>query len=164
MNWENALGGAIEVSIAIAGFAGIVAAFNRRSEGAWAATDQMLLEMLLASSVAACAFAFLPFVLLDALDDHAAWRIGSGLQVLWLIGITVFRTRQSRRTGAEYFKSARFAAPLGLPAMLLLIGNATMWGTSWPYVVGVLFLIAVGFSAFITLLLGVSGSKVSANE
>ena len=156
MNWENALAGGIEVSIVIAGFAGVVAAFNRRADGSWTATDQLLLEMLLTASAISCAFSFLPFVLLDVMDESLAWRTGSALQVMWIIGIAAFRAKQARRKGADYIGAAsiRFMAPITLSAMVLLIANTAIWGEAWPYVVGLLALIATGFNAFVRLLLG----------
>ncbi len=156
MNWESALAGGIEVSIAIAGFAGVVAAFNRREDGTWTATDQLLLEMLLTGSAISCAFSFLPFVLLDVLDENVAWRTGSALQVFWIFGISIFRSRQARRKGADYVGSAsvRFMAPVMLVALVLLTANIAIWGAAWPYVVGVLALITTGFNAFVRLLLG----------
>ena len=114
MNWPNALNGCIEVSIVIAGFAGVVAAFNRRADGTWTATDQLLLEMLLTASAISCTFSFLPFVLLDVMDESLAWRTGSALQISWIFGIAVFRSRQARRKGADYIAAAspRFTGPI----------------------------------------------------
>jgi hypothetical protein len=166
MNWESALAGGIEVSIAIAGFAGVVAAVNRREDGTWTATDQLLLEMLLTGSAISCAFSFLPFVLLDVLDENVAWRTGSALQVLWIFGISIFRSRQARRMGADYVGSASvgFMAPVMLVALVVLTANIAIWGAAWPYVIGVLALITTGFNAFVRLLLGTRSSRELAGD
>ena len=58
MYWNEALGAAIEVAIAIAGFSGIVAAVGRRGAGDWTSIDQLRLRVLLTASGSAGAFAF----------------------------------------------------------------------------------------------------------
>lgn len=45
--WNDALSAAIEVAIAMVGFSGIVAAFSRRSPGAWTTADQLRMQILL---------------------------------------------------------------------------------------------------------------------
>ncbi len=157
LHWDTALSAAIEVSIAIAGFSGIVAAVGHRSDGRWNANDQLRLQVLLTASGAAGTFAFLPFVLLDAaLDPKLVWRIGSGAQFVWIVGVATFRIRQANQMGAVFFDivSSRILAPVQLVMLSLLAMNTVWLGASWPYLAGVLGQLAVAFFAFVRLLLG----------
>ena len=77
VQWESALGSAIEVAIAIAGFSGIVAAVGRRAAGSWTDSDQLNLRILLTASGATIFFAFLPFLLIGPLDPPVAWRFAN---------------------------------------------------------------------------------------
>ena len=92
------------------------------------------------------------------MDESLAWRTGSALQVIWIVGIAIFRARQARQKGADYIGAAsiRFMAPISLSAIVLLVANIAIWGEAWPYVVGLLALIATGFNAFVRLLMGTS--------
>ena len=153
MYWDGALGAAIEVAIAIAGFSGIVAALGRRSPGGWTATDQLQLQALLTASATAGLFAFLPFVLHEATgDSHTTWRAGSAAQAVWFLWIMVYRLRQASRVGAE-IRGFRVLIPLTVLTLAAQVFNAALLAQSWLYVVGVIFQLSVGFSAFATLLL-----------
>ena len=66
MSTESFLSSIIEISIAIAGFAGIVAAIRHRDIASWAQAEQILLRMLLTASGMKISFALLPAVLSEA--------------------------------------------------------------------------------------------------
>ncbi len=165
MHWESALGAAIEVAIAIAGFSGIVAAVSRRNPGGWTTVDQLRLRILLTSSGVAGLFSFLPFVLFEAsLSPTLAWRIGSAVQALWLLGIMGYRLKQASLMGASEAVRGRGNIVLILSVVVLCsqIINAAFLGLSWIYIVGVVFQLVVGFSIFATLLLGSSRDDATA--
>lgn len=125
-------------------------------DGPVCCTKQTNAMALLTASSAAMVFAFLPFVVMDArLDPELAWRIGSGMQVVWFMGIPVFRFRQARRLGASFaeFFNLGMVVSLVLAIVTLLI-NAAILGAAWPYVVGVLIQLTTAFGMFVRLLLG----------
>lgn len=101
MLWQSALESAIQVAIAIVGFSGIVAAVGRRGAGHWTPADQLLLRILLTSAGVGLVFAFLPFVLVDAIEPDLAWRVASGLVAVWTICITVYRRLQAASVPAS---------------------------------------------------------------
>jgi hypothetical protein len=87
----QSLTGVAEVAIALAGFSGVVVVF-RRSGDPWLPEDRFRLTMLILSSLATAAFAFLPLVLWEiAGTEHQVWRASSALWSIygiWLIGWT----------------------------------------------------------------------------
>ena len=159
MHWSEALGAAIEVAIAIAGFSGIVAAVGRRGAGDWTPIDQLRLRVLLTASGSAGAFAFVPFIILDTgLDAHLFWRLGTGVQIAWLIAIPRYRQRQASQVGANWIGGVMpFSYPIFLaiyvPTLGILVLNTAVLGTPAPYVLGIFLQLVTAFSTFVRLLL-----------
>jgi hypothetical protein len=154
MNWESGLGSAIEVAIGLAGFSGIIAAVGRRGAGSWTAADQILLRILLTASGAALVWAFLPFVVLDAIDPPAFWRIGSGAIAGWYISVGVYRMRQASRVPTEALtRPPPLLIFLHASVIVALLANAFHLATPSLYVLGVLWELVLAFLAFVTLLL-----------
>jgi hypothetical protein len=149
--WETALGSAIEVAIALAGFSGIVAAVGRRGAGHWEAPEQLLLRILLTASGAALVFAFLPFLLFESFGSSLTWRVGSGLQASYFIVITARRYRQSSSLGAPVLTSRGIGVQAAVIA--LLVANAAWISSSSVYVFGVLWTLFTAFITFVRLLL-----------
>ncbi len=154
--WESALSSAIEVSIAIAGFSGIIAVFGRRNVEGWGIEEKLRMQILLTASAAAGLFSFLPFVLFEGgLEAEASWRIGSGTQCIWLLGISIYRSRQASIAGASSVVGiGNFMFPIFITNLLGQLVNTAIVAEAWLYLVGVLFQVTVGFTAFTTLLLG----------
>ncbi len=87
-NPEAVLTSAIEVSVALTGFSGLVVALASRRT----AVTATLVSMLIVASIAAVMFSFLPLLLANAgLADPLIWRISSSLVVVYLIAIFVYR-------------------------------------------------------------------------
>lgn len=152
MAWESALGSAIEVAIAIAGFSGIVAAVGQRGAGHWNEADQLRLRILLTASGAGMGFAFLPFLLVDLIDPSLVWRIASGLLAVSLAGISILRLRQASATGISVaigFHPSRVMLQIAVISMLL--ANALWFASSSVYVLGVLWNLFIAFMTFVTL-------------
>jgi len=155
MVWESALGSVIEVAISLAGFSGIVAAVGRRGAGHWSKGDQLLLRILLTSSGAVLLFAFLPFTMIDAIDPSTVWRILSGLLATWLLGIGVYRSRQGSAAGIRGrfgLRNPYYLIPT-IAVVFMLSLNALWLGSSSLYIVGLLWITAIPFWTFVSLLL-----------
>jgi hypothetical protein len=155
MTWESALGSAIEVAIAIAGFSGILAAVGCRGAGHWTEADQLRLRILLTSTGIALVFAFLPFLLIDLIDPSLVWRVGSALQVVWTVGILIYRARQvsiAPLAGAA-IRPGPGRLILQIAVSSMLIANAVWFASSSVYVLGVLSGLVVAFMTFVDLLL-----------
>ena len=79
MGHEDLLIGIAEVSIALTGFAGIVAVFGRRTTGPWPLADQYLLRSLIENGLLVVLAALLPFAVLQHTQDPTVvWRVSSG--------------------------------------------------------------------------------------
>lgn len=165
MPWDSALGSIIEVAIALAGFAGIVAAVGRRGAGQWSAADQLLLRVLLLSSGAAIIFAFLPFILVELLEPATLWRVLSSLLALWLTVVAILRTRQSRSHGITQVLDLRlkYFIGCGLAVIVVLVTNVVWLGSASLYLVGLLWQVTISFVSFVTLLLNAWRDEPTAN-
>jgi hypothetical protein len=154
--WESALSSSIEVAIAIAGFSGIIAVFGRKPGESWPVEDILQLQMLLTASAVAGLFSFLPFVLVETqIEDQLVWKAGSGLQILWLVTISIFRLRQVTIAGASAAVGmTKVLVPFFVITLILQIANVSIYASAWVYVLGVIFQLSVGFAAFVTLILG----------
>jgi hypothetical protein len=155
MAWESALGSVIEVAISIVGFSGIVAAVGRRGAGHWSPLDQLRLRILLTAGGAALAFAFLPFTMIDELDETLVWRVCSGLWVVYMFGISLYRIREASRMGM--IKTVGYHSPSFLISqfvvIVMIVANTLWFALSSLYVLAVLWNITLAFMTFVTLLL-----------
>lgn len=86
LDYPETLVGIAEISVALAGFTGVVTAFRSASHGSWHPGDRLRLYFLLESSLAAAGFSVLTLVLLHLLPDSAstAWVIASALWALFM--------------------------------------------------------------------------------
>jgi hypothetical protein len=83
-----------EISVALAGFAGLIVAISRRRGGSADETrlNLQLLKNVLGASFLAAAFSLLPVALLSMeVDSEAAWRGSAGLLAVAL-PLYMFRT------------------------------------------------------------------------
>lgn len=156
MSAESVLSSAIEVAIGIAGFAGIVAAIRQRDPSLWGPVHRLQLQMLLGASAAAILFGFLPGVLRESsLEPPVLWRVGSGLQSVWIAGIALFRTRQARSYSVSAVSDvAGWPTSLWMSSIGALQLLNLVLGEAWPYLVGVIGILVNGFVFFLRLLLG----------
>ena len=153
MSAESFLSAVVEIAIAIAGFAGIVAAIRHRDIDRWALEEQILLRMLFTASGAAICFALLPAVLSEAgLPGPTIWRAGSISLLLFLFAIGAGRTRQFRKAGLVP-KLPR-AMPVWVICSALLQALNIHLEASWPYLVGTFLIVLNGFTFFLMLLFG----------
>ena len=152
---ESVLSSAIEVAIGIAGFAGIAAAIRQRDVAAWEPRHRLLLQMLFGASAAAIVLGFLPALLAEAsVEPPTLWRIGSATVLVWVLGIGVFRIRQARSHEVSALRDLA-GWPTTVVSFLvtaLQVLNLVL-AVPWPYLVGVIGILANGFIFFLRLLL-----------
>jgi len=97
---ESFLSSAVEAAVAMAGFAGIVAAIRNREISRWPHEQRILLRMLLIASAMSVTFAMLPAVLAEARQpEPSLWRASSLALLVWQAAIAVHRQRQFRSGG-----------------------------------------------------------------
>lgn len=97
MEGEGILQTFAEVSVAFAGFTGVVAVFAHRGKQGWARAKVAQFRTMLTASLATVIFSLLPFFLHHAgLTDHLLWRTSSGLLAVYLCWAAVGDTRHRR--------------------------------------------------------------------
>lgn len=147
-----------EVSVALAGFSGIVIAIIRRGPGALRPLQQRRLVNLFLASGSVLFFAIVGVSLLnvDALDHGYLWRAGSAATFVagtcWL-AVDLRRVRALEPGDREtingfVFYSFTVAATLSI---ILQVINAVALGAAWPFFLGLAFIIAFAFQQFILL-------------
>ena len=143
-----------EVSVALAGFSGIAAAFGRRQQRTWSDDERAKLANLLNHSGIALFASLVPLIFGSQADgfDRSLWMICSLLWVffasfgLWFSIRTLLRAR--REGGVETF-------PLSLVGFMALwifqVANALIWQLAWPYFLALTGNLAFAFVQFMSL-------------
>ncbi len=171
MEGADALGLIAEVGIAIAGFAGVIAAL-RAPGGRMEPYSVFRIGWLLCLSGSAVLLALLPFAFHQAgCSDVAIWRLSSGVSlvppVLLMVGPFTFAARLTPPREAEaYAPGVRVMVPI-LYAVLfanvvLQAVNVAWIGQLWPFYVGLLATMAVSLLTFGWVLFAPSRVEVQA--
>ena len=146
-----------EVSIALAGFSGIVIAFGRRSQRALTPLEVRRLTNLFACAGGVLLMSIVDISLLHAMVDRDLfWSIISGVLLVlgstWLVYDWV---RIGRLDAAEREQVSRYILyPFNAAAVLLLmlqILNVAVLNQSWPYFLALAYAIAFALQQFILL-------------
>jgi len=141
----------IELSIAIAGFSGIAAAIQGRSERN--PQVRIFLTSLLWSTFNSAAICVLSMVLLASpLNDDSAWAATSFSHAIVLIAVLVVRSMQRRR--GEYTRTRALYLARGILYGLvpIQIANALFLAEPWIAVSALAFYSFFGFGFFVLLL------------
>ena len=86
MDFSEVLVGLAEISVALAGFTGVVVVFGSGSSGRWLPGDRLRMGFLLEASLTAGGFALLALVLYSSLQSAGnAWALVSGLWALYMV-------------------------------------------------------------------------------
>jgi hypothetical protein len=159
-----------EVSVAFAGFAGIVAVFRQRDLVEWPPLDATRFRFMVECSLTTILFALLPFVFhhLGA-SPTATWSACSGLMAATFAGVFViasFRMRRLRSQGSGPSPALlRFVQAVTLLTLALLVLNALSIGFTaefGPYLAALAWVLAVsGLNFFRLLLFEVGGNRSS---
>jgi hypothetical protein len=150
-----------QISLAIAGFAGIVAAYRNESVHKWGEVERLWLRLLLLNSILPFTFSLVGiFVLAADPLPVAKWRWLSGFAAICLLlyAVTIVRKLTElapgalRAAGSSSFAS--YALVLILVAVCLLqIWNAALGSAFWPFFAAILALIIGAVFQFVRLVL-----------
>lgn len=153
MNSASFLAAVIDIALAIAGFAGIVAAVRQRRIAHWPKEQLILLQILFTASAAAIVLSLMPSFLVEAgASTVNVWKISSGALACWIAGALYFRLRQSKAIGIPMQIPVHVRA-LGIPSVFLQIYNIAVLGQAWPFLFGLMAILMNGFSVFLILVL-----------
>jgi len=160
MEPSEALSTAAQVAVALAGFAGVVVVFRRKSVHDWSTLDKFRLQLLLANSVlplGLCMIALLLLTIEPALTGVWSWCSGVAFVVFVPFAITTMMA--SRRFGLKRLQGAPanfifylFAA-LGTAATLLQLYNAALLGAFWPFFAGITLQLVAAMFQFARMIL-----------
>lgn len=120
------LGAAAQVSVTLAGFAGVVVVFGRRAVHEWSGVDRFRLRLLLTTSAQALAYCMVGLLLLaTSLEAHAVWVWSSALAIVLYVPTTVIGLQSFRQLLPGELEAAGASRPLfyGI-SILSLVGGA----------------------------------------
>ena len=151
MEPTTALGVSAQIAVAIAGFAGVIAAFRKDPVHDWGLVEKFWLRLLLLNSIMPLAFSMVGLFLLSVTYDSATtWRWCSGFATLFLVPFAImiiktvvgFAPGQLEAAGGTRITSYALVTILTAVCLLQLCNLATL-GAFWPF-----------FGAIVALLLG----------
>ena len=153
-----------EVSVALAGFSGIVIAFGRRTPGGLTRLEiRRLSNLFILSGVALfVSLAGISLLHLELADPSLLWRSGSAVLFVfatpWLLWdvVRVRRLEKSERAGVNPFVIVTFNF-LAVMMLLLQFANWFSIAKPWPLFLGLVLIIVGAFQQFILLVgMGIS--------
>jgi hypothetical protein len=165
----DALGLIAEVGIAIAGFAGVVAAL-RAPAGRIRPYAAFRIGVLLALSASAVLLSMLPSTLHFAgVSSHGIWAVSSSVMVLLIVAIFLFALRATsrlQRAGEEGPPGLRLFGPFILATYVSIIGlqiaNVAFQQQLWPFHLGLLLMTALSLVVFAYILFAPTRGEVQA--
>ena len=154
MQYDDTLATIAEVSVALAGFTGVVAVLGRRSSGGWSREELLQLRALVETSLTAFFVSFVPGIVNSTVDTEVAvWRWSNGaLAIAHLANLASFFLRTTR--GATPTADQRISGAFGAVFVLLHLA-AALGLVTWAaplFVVGLLGLLFVAAQNFVLLL------------
>ena len=153
-----------EVSIALAGFSGVVAVFGRRDPDSWSLADRLRFFSLVHTSLSSLLLCILPFGLLALnVAEASVWSSLSALFVLYNILVLVLFTRRLLAASAsERAEVTWVVIPVVLailaPVLVLNVYNVGAGATFGPLLVGIIFLLVLAGFLFARMLISAFGA------
>ena len=167
MEGSDALGLIAEVGIAIAGFAGVVAAL-RAPGGRIRPYAAFRIGVLIGLSASAVLLSMLPSTLHFAgVSGESIWRLSSSVMVLLILAILLGSIRmvaRLTRAGEEGPPGLRFFAPFIVSTyasiVALQVANVAFLQQLWPFHLGLLLMTALSLVVFAYILFAPTGGEV----
>jgi hypothetical protein len=153
MDHEDILLTLAEVSVALAGFSGVVAVFGRRDPGTWSFADRFRFFALVHTSLSSLLLCILPF----------------GLVVFDIPVVGFFTSRHflaaSSSERAE-FTSGVMPVTFAIlaPILVLSIYNVVVGGTFGPFLVALIYLLVQSSFLFARMLVSAFGAEDAASD
>jgi hypothetical protein len=150
-----------QISLAMAGFAGVVAAYRNHTEDGWGEVERFWLRLLLLNSILPFLFSLIGiFIIAADILPKAEWQWASGIAAACLLpfGVSVVRNLQRLPPGALQAAGSGPFVSYGLLSLLILIfllqvWNVAMGSTFWPFLAAIMTLILGAIFQFARLVL-----------
>ena len=150
-----------EVSVALAGFIGITAAFRRRDSSSWSTYDINSVRFVLEVSFAALFLSVLPAIIVNlGVAEAPAWQVAGGLMSLTLVALFIYQSHRRRRMEQELGSTRSLEARPYLLALyvvitaLIAISSALDIAVTGAYLIGVSMLLASAAIEFLAFVAG----------
>lgn len=162
MEPSAALSTSAQIAVAIAGFAGVVAAFRNESMHDWGRIEKFWLRLLLVNSILPLSFSMVGLLLLAVTPESPAiWQWCSGFAALVLLPYTVmiirnvvgFAPGQLEAAGGTRFTSYTLCTLLVAVCLLQLLNVAAL-AVFWPFFGASVALLLGAMYQFVRLVLG----------
>jgi hypothetical protein len=161
MQPSEALTTAVQVAVALAGFAGVVVAFRSRAVHEWTKIDKLRLQILLTNSATPFALSIFAMVLLStSLEPTTIWRACSVFGFVVMVGVGASYGTAFRRFGRREFRAsggktwlARGGGLIAVAATLLQMYNVFRLQSFWPFFVAIATLLLFAMLQFVLLVL-----------
>jgi hypothetical protein len=148
----------LELAIALAGFAGVVAALQ--SQATWSSHADILFSALLGSTFLSACLSVLAMVLhASPIESSATWIITSFVHAVLLTLVITLRVLQVRRGDFQFTKDMQFTACSFMALILIQLGNAFLFERAWICVSALAFYAFFGFLYFVLLLAEIRSEK-----
>ena len=153
-----------EISVACAGFSGVVAVFGRRDPGTWSFADRVRFFFLVHASLSSLLLCIVPFGLIALnVAEASVWRSLSALFVLNIIVVGfLFVRRFLAASSSERAEFTLIVFPVFfaiLAAVLVLnIYNVAVGATFGPFLVALIFLLVYSSFLFARMLVSAFGA------
>ncbi len=153
-----------EVSVAFAGFSGVVAVFGRRDPASWSFADRIRFFQLVHTSLSSLLLCIVPFGLLAfQVAEDLVWRWLSALFVSYSIVASILSIRRLRAaSSSERAGITMMVFPVGIailvPIVALNIHNTAVGGKFAPFLVALIFLLVLSSFLFARMLISGFGA------
>ncbi len=143
-----------ELAIALAGFAGIVGALDRRKVKQWGFERRLGFSTLLATSFGALFNCIISMILLNAeIRPSWVWRICGAFWMLSSLSVNLLLWNRLHQAGLRVtIVPVAYTVALGVVAMLQIY-NIFVLQLAWPYLVAVALLLGSSAAAFVQLVI-----------
>lgn len=165
MRADDILSTIVELSVAVAGFSGVVAALAPNRPSRWPAFAQTLFSALLVSAAASTSLSLIAMVLLFSLASSSiGWAIVSALHGAFLVGVLVVRGRQGRPSGESMPPVIILVVAVIVLLALAQLANAPLFRTAWICDGSLTVYAIMGFVYFVALVQMVWGIPTAAQQ
>ncbi len=150
-----------QISLAMAGFAGVVAAYRNQTEHGWGEVERFWLRLLLLNSILPFSFSLIGiFILAAGFLPGAEWRWSSGIAAACLLpfGVMIVRNLRGLSPGALQAAGSGLFISRGLFSILIVIWLLQLWNAAaasafWPFFAAILALLLGAIFQFARLVL-----------
>ena len=146
VSFEGLLIGIAQLGVAIAGFAGVVAAFRQEP---LADLQSYRLHVLVRTSLGVTFMALLPSLFFAAFrDERQAIGSASGSSAVWMLLTVIALQRQLLRVGSFWSRQNLISLPFAIIATGLFAVNAVSLDAWWPFLGGLVLVLMTAALAF----------------